>query len=82
MHTQNSHNIIIQFLAITNSKSFTIVNSRCYISHIITKNINNISKKNKEKNNNNDNENEIFSKAVNQNLSRKLQTPMEEVGRL
>lgn len=39
--------------------------------------MNSISKKNKE--NNNDNENKILSKAVNQNLSRKLQTPMEEV---
>jgi hypothetical protein len=39
--------------------------------------MNSISKKNKE--NNNDNENKVFSKAVNQNLSRKLQTPMEEV---
>jgi hypothetical protein len=39
--------------------------------------MNSISKKNKE--NNNDNENKILSKAVNQNLSRKLQTSMEEV---
>jgi hypothetical protein len=43
--------------------------------------MNNISKKNKE-NNNNDNEKKILSKAVNQNFSRKLQTPMEEVVRL
>jgi hypothetical protein len=43
--------------------------------------MNNISKK-KNKQNNNDNENKILSKAVNQNLSRKLQTPMEEVVRL
>ncbi len=45
--------------------------------------MNNISKKNKNKeNNNNDNENKILSKAINQNLTRKLQTQMEEVVRL
>lgn len=43
--------------------------------------MNNISKK-KNKENNNDNEKKILSKAVNQNFSRKLQTPMEEVVRL
>ena len=62
------------FQLITDIKSFTIVNSRC----IITKNMNNISKKKNKENNNNDNKNIILSKAVNQNLSRKLQTPMEE----
>ena len=39
--------------------------------------MNSISKKNKE--NNNDNENKVLNKAVNQNFSRKLQSPMEEV---
>ena len=43
---------------------------------------NNISKKKNKENNNNDNENKILSKAVNQNLSRKLQTQMEEAVRL
>ena len=44
--------------------------------------MNDISKKKNKENNNNDNENKIFSVAVNQNLSRKLQTPTEEVVRL
>jgi hypothetical protein len=44
--------------------------------------MNNISKKKNKENNNNDNENKILSKAVNQNLSRKLQTSTEEVVRL
>jgi hypothetical protein len=41
--------------------------------------MNNISKKKNKENNNNDNENKILSKAINQNLIRKSQTPMEEV---
>ena len=44
--------------------------------------MNNKSKKKNKENNNNDNENKILSKAINQNLTRKLQTPMEEVVRL
>jgi len=44
--------------------------------------MNNISKKKNKENNNNDNENKILSKAVNQNLSQKLQTSTEEVVRL
>jgi hypothetical protein len=44
--------------------------------------MNNISKKKNKENNNNDNENKILSKAINQNLTRKLQTPVEEVVRL
>lgn len=43
--------------------------------------MNDISKKKNKENNDNDNENKILSKAVNQNFSRKLQTPMEEVVR-
>jgi hypothetical protein len=44
--------------------------------------MNDISKKKNKENNDNDNENKIFSVAVNQKLSRKLQTQMEEVVRL
>jgi hypothetical protein len=43
---------------------------------------NNISEKKNKENNNKHNENKILSKAVNQNLSRKLQTSMWEVVRL
>ena len=43
---------------------------------------NHISNKKNKENNNNENENKILSKVVNQNLTRKSQTPMEEVVRL
>jgi hypothetical protein len=44
--------------------------------------VNNVSKKKNKENNDNDNENKIVSIAVNQKLSRKLQTQMEEAVRL